>query len=479
MELYSRKKLSIILALLIILGFGVTSWLSYRVAHDSLQNQLKNETLPFTSDNIYSEIQQDLLTPILISSIMAHDTFVRSWALNHPESNSDNTKIIQYLTEIQSQNNIITSFFISDLNKRYYHPSGAKRSISKDDPADAWYFRAINLPKEQNYEINIDKDKASPDRWAVFVNYKVYDFEGETIGITGVGLSLNKVKETIQNYQKQYQRNIYFVSNDGQVTLSDGKLKHTNILKDDGIKDIALNLLKNTGTTYSYEKENQKVFVNSRYIEEFGWHLIVEQQVQTTTQALSKTLKLNILLALIVTAIILSIAHFAFNNYQRRLERMATIDKLSGVFNRTSFDIKIQEQISKFKKQQQPFSLILLDIDYFKSINDRFGHIEGDKVIQGIAKVCLESCRTEDSVCRWGGEEFLILLPNTKTDEALTIANRIQATLSKAQFVQPITASLGVAEYRKDESLESYLVRLDEAMYSAKNNGRNRVEIAS
>lgn len=479
MGLYSRQKLSIILALLIILGFGITSWLSYNVAHNSLQNQLKNETLPFTSDNIYSEIQQDLLSPVLISSIMAQDTFVRRWALEHPHNNSDSREITQYLTEIQSRNNIITSFFISDLNKRYYHPSGGNRSVSKDDPEDAWYFRALNLPTGKNYEINIDKDKAFPDRWAVFVNHKVYDFKGNVIGITGVGLGLDRVKEIIESYQKQYQRSIYFVSKDGEVTLSDGSLKYSNIFQEDPIKDIAKELLSNKRKTYSYEQEGQKVFVNSHYIKEFDWYLIVEQRVQTTTQALSRTLKVNILLALIVTAIILTIAHFAFNNYQRRLESMATTDKLSGAFNRTSFDIKIAEQIAKYQKQQLPFTLILLDIDHFKAINDKFGHIEGDKVIQGIARVCQESCRENDSVCRWGGEEFLILLPDTKTDEALTIARRIQKALSNASFIRPITASLGVAEYRKDESLENYLVRLDEAMYSAKNNGRNRVEIAS
>lgn len=478
MELYSRKKLSAALALFIIMGFGVTSWLSYKVAQSSLQNQLKNETLPFTSDNIYSEIQQDLLSPILISSLMAQDTFVRRWTLTHSQSNSDSKEILQYLAEIQSRNNIITSFFISDLNKRYYHPSGDKRLVAKDDPKDSWYFRALNLPTDQNYEINIDQDKALPGRWAVFVNHKVYDFKGNIIGIIGVGLGLDTLKETIKSYQRQYQRNIYFVSQDGEVTLSDGSLKHNNIFQKESIKDIAKALLTNKRKTYSYKQKGKKHFVNSRYIKEFDWYLIVEQRVETSTQALSKTLKFNIFLALVVTAIILTIAHLAFNNYQKRLENMATIDKLSGAFNRTSFDIIIEKQIVKYQKQKIPFSLILLDIDHFKSINDKFGHIEGDKVIQGIAKACQDSCRENDSICRWGGEEFLILLPNAKTDEAIAIAQRIQRALTKTEFIQPITASFGVAEYTKNEPLESYLIRLDKAMYSAKNKGRNGVEIA-
>ena len=130
------KKLyfAIVLCVLLAVGFLTTSFVSFYVARDSLEEQISETTLPLTSDNIYSEIQRDLLQPIFISSLMAHDTFVRDWALS---GETDEKRIIKYLTEIQSRYDTITSYFISDKTRNYYHPSGVIKQISEDDPADA------------------------------------------------------------------------------------------------------------------------------------------------------------------------------------------------------------------------------------------------------------------------------------------------------------------------------------------------------
>ncbi len=107
----TRKKFSWILVTLIIFGFFVTSLVSYKVAHDTLEEQINKDSLPLTSDNIYSEIQQDLIRPIFISSLMAQDTFVREWTL---AGEQDPERIIRYLREIQRQYQTISSFYISD-----------------------------------------------------------------------------------------------------------------------------------------------------------------------------------------------------------------------------------------------------------------------------------------------------------------------------------------------------------------------------
>ena len=220
-----KRKLVWVLSLLLLSAFFLISWSSYRVAHNSLREQIETNTLPLTSDNIYSEIQQDLLRPIFISSLMAHDTFVRDWALSDEQNPAPMTR---YLKEIQDRFGTITSFYVSDKTGRYYHSSGVLKTVSQRDPADAWYFRVRDLTPGEEYEINIDTDTADRTKTNVFVNYRVYDFDKGLIGVTGVGLGVDKVKQLIEKYQQRYNRTVYFVDNNGEVTLHGSQFNGTD-----------------------------------------------------------------------------------------------------------------------------------------------------------------------------------------------------------------------------------------------------------
>ncbi len=131
----ARKKYFIaLLTGLLVVGFLFTSIVSYFVAQRSLSEQIAGNTLPLTSDNIYSEIQQDLLRPIFISSLMAHDTFVRDWVLNGEQNPEQMTR---YLREIQKRYATVTSFFVSDKSYNYYHSSGILKTVSPEDARTA------------------------------------------------------------------------------------------------------------------------------------------------------------------------------------------------------------------------------------------------------------------------------------------------------------------------------------------------------
>ena len=128
-----KQKLIFVLSVLLIIGFATTSLISYYVSRGSLHNQIITSDLPLTSDNIYSEIQRDLLRPVLISSMMANDTFLRNWILN---GEKDVGQITQYLSWIKVKYNTFTSFFISDKTRIYYHAGGILKSIKEDEPRD-------------------------------------------------------------------------------------------------------------------------------------------------------------------------------------------------------------------------------------------------------------------------------------------------------------------------------------------------------
>ena len=210
----NRTLLVAALTLLIGLSFLATNLLSYFVAHDSLSNQITENALPLTSDNVYSEIQRDLIRPVFISSLMANDTFVRDWIIN---GEKDSTKITKYLEEIQKEYNAVTAFFVSEATRKYYHSTGVLKTVKPDDPQDKWYFRVQQMKKD--YEVNVDVDTSDEHSITIFINYRIYDYQQRYVGVVGVGLALDTVKQTIESYQKRYERRIYFVDKQGEITL--------------------------------------------------------------------------------------------------------------------------------------------------------------------------------------------------------------------------------------------------------------------
>ena len=169
----------------------------------------------------------------------------------------------------------------------------------------------------------------------------------------------------------------------------------------------------------------------------------------------------------------------ATRRLQRVLEKRSTHDPLTEVLNRRGFSEAYARARARQRRGAGALALMAIDLDHFKAVNDKHGHIEGDRVLVKVAGVICRSLRENDSVARFGGEEFIVLLPDTSLARAQQVAERIQAQLGMAE--QPCcTVSIGIASHAPgDESLDSLLARADAALYRAKENGRNRVEIAA
>ncbi len=159
------------------------------------------------------------------------------------------------------------------------------------------------------------------------------------------------------------------------------------------------------------------------------------------------------------------------------LEKMATTDYLTGTVNRRHFMEILETQKAQIERHQYALSLILFDIDHFKSINDQYGHDVGDAVLKQIADTVRKNIRQTDVFARYGGEEFIVLAPYTDMPNAHQVAENIRVALQKIENenVQGITASFGVAQYNNGESTSNLIRRVDEAMFKAKNAGRNQI----
>ncbi|WP_076414044.1 diguanylate cyclase [Shewanella sp. UCD-KL12] len=476
-----KKKFIWILTILLLGAFVLTSSISYQVAHDSLSEQIEQNSLPLTSDNIYSEIQQDLLQPIFISSLMAQDTFVRDWAINDEE---DSSKLIRYLKEIQDKYDTVTSFFVSEKSRNYYHSSGVLKQIEDTATEDAWYFRVRSLPKSENYEINIDPDSADKNRTVVYVNYKVFDFEGNFIGITGVGLAVEKVQKLIELYQQRYNRHVFFVDREGRVTLNGDKYQGASSLQETpGLDKFATRILTSPSASITYLRDGKTVYLNSRLVSEFKWYLVVEQEEVEAERKLLTTFWGNLLISLLVTLGILIIANLTLGRYQRKLEHMASTDKLTGAANRQVFEEYFHKALAHAEQQQTLVSVLLLDIDHFKLVNDNYGHNIGDLVIKTVANIVSNQLREQDIVCRWGGEEFLLLLPEIELSQAADIGERIRGAISQRKIrvnehELSVTVSCGIAQYKSHERAVELINRVDTALYQAKESGRDQVVLS-
>lgn len=165
-----------------------------------------------------------------------------------------------------------------------------------------------------------------------------------------------------------------------------------------------------------------------------------------------------------------------------KLVELATTDELTGLYNRREMLRRLNEEYRKSKRYGTTLSVVMADIDHFKSVNDTFGHEMGDLVLKRVAHMLKATIRDVDCVGRFGGEEFLVLLPNTSLEGASVWAERARKDLERYEFNElsgrKITLSLGVAELKHGEDLSSLLRRADEALYLAKDKGRNRVEKA-
>jgi diguanylate cyclase (GGDEF)-like protein len=167
------------------------------------------------------------------------------------------------------------------------------------------------------------------------------------------------------------------------------------------------------------------------------------------------------------------------------LEYLALTDSLTHIPNRRHLYQIAEREFARASRYHSPFSILMLDIDHFKQVNDRYGHLIGDEVIRSVATIIQNSLRREDCVARFGGEEFVILLPGTDTPSAMVVANWISGLIASVSFANPthsiaVTVSIGIATFRRDDrDLDSLLGRADKALLCAKRQGRDRCIVHS
>lgn len=296
-------------------------------------------------------------------------------------------------------------------------------------------------------------------------------------------------------------KNIYF---EDKMELIDEFRGSTPLVKDiDAIKPSRYSIIfkfygeHETDRTVSSHKEYTTEVKEDR-VELFGvvgdkGHLLISKDIHKTREILNSieqnfTSVFVFLVTLMLVVLYLIRLSFVYEERKKELEeehkeleedvkKMAFVDILTKAYTRLKFSIYLTDLIEITKRFEQPFGLILFDIDNFKKVNDTFGHDYGDVVLVELAKKVKSLVRKSDIFARWGGEEFVVVLPQTDLKSSLKLAEKIRLEISKIEFdkLEKATCSFGVVEYKKGDDEDSIVKRADEFLYKAKKAGKNCV----
>jgi len=471
------KVVFLITVLLIILSISI-SVVNYVVSLENAQSQLKEQALPLSLDNIYSDIQKSIIQPYLVSSLMANDTFVQDW-LKNEEANSG--KIIKYLDAIKNKYNMFNAFLVSNKTKKYYTQDGFIEVVNKNNKDNQWYFKFKNIPKK--HEINLDFNGHLSNNMIMFINYKIFDHDFHFLGATGVALKISYIDELLESFRLKHKFIVTFFNKEGRVVLSErGINKRKSLDEYDHLIKYKDQILSKKSNVIEYEKNGNKYILNTKYIPELDLYLTVNASLNDFTKDVQKVFYLNIIVSFLITFIITFLIYFIIKNYSKKLEHLSSYDTLTNLPNRRTFEEKFNSYLLIQKRKELNLAVIFFDVDDFKTINDTLGHHKGDLVLKRISAILEENLRKTDLMARWGGEEFILSLFDSSLDDSKIICEKLRVSIQNDLQLKNIcsfdvTASFGLTMVKKEDDVKKVLQRVDEAMYKAKIDGKNRIEI--
>ncbi len=307
------------LVALLFVGFLTTSAISYLVSRNSIRTSILRNELPLSSNSIYSEIQRDLFEPILISSLMANDTFVKDWILN---GETDQGEINRYLAHIERKYGTTTAFLVSEKTRRYYNRSGVLKVVSETNPADKWYFRVRKM--NEAHEMNVDPDLSNKATMSIFVNFRIVTPSGKYLGATGVGLEVRALKALMREYRSKFHRDIYFYDRSGKLVLHsltpEEEATAHHHFADPTAADIFRRVAAGEKEASASAVGHDGALINYRYLPELDWLLVVEQVSDGTRNILFKMVAINLAVCLLLGLILARLIQRIALRYQKRLE---------------------------------------------------------------------------------------------------------------------------------------------------------------
>lgn len=324
---------NIIVSIIIIIGFILTALLSNKVNYRmSLENMEQVSSL--TAEGIYYQLTSRLTKPVNISLTMSNDSFLKS----HLYKEADNLNNEEYTEEIKDYLNTYKKkygfdsvFLVSDETKRYYNFNGIDRVLTEDNSENKWYFRLLNSEEAYHMEIDNDEVRGADNEITVFVNCKVEGDKGEVLGVVGVGIRIDYLKQLLEAYENEFEVSAYLINDDGKIEISTTYTGYENIdwfkqYEKESVRNEIINWRKGSENQeiwiYSNDRSTEKSFVVTRYIPELSWHLIVEKNTEKIISDIKIQIIETCLILFIVVLMVIFIITSVLNNFNKQIMKL-------------------------------------------------------------------------------------------------------------------------------------------------------------
>ena len=367
---------------------------------------------------VFSLIVEELLRPLHIAEITyKSDVFAPYLNTQQP----DEALLVMKLAEYEELFDLVF-FAASDKARKQYFSSG--RQIALIEGEVGWYFEA--LADERDFLA----DLGEVENVHLFFDFKVYNEEQELLGIVGVGRSMQRFLREFEQFKNKHGYDFLFVNEKNQILLS----SRQDLLNAEG-ELIQLESLswydevskqnKETLNSILIEENEQSFLLSEVQLQNLNWRVILLLPLESKQNQLNQIF-INNFVSIFAAIVFFMVFVYGLSRYLgQKIASQVDIDHLSQLPNRRF----VERRFSGYLQREMELSLVVIDIDHFKSINDNYGHNVGDIVIQKVSKILEDAVRTEDIAARWGGEEFILILPGASFKIAISIAERLSQTL--------------------------------------------------
>lgn len=430
------------------------------------QSRLQQES----TSPVFSLVTKELLKPLHTAQAIANSK------LFHELMSSDSIDEDQMFSKLKTLEGIfdLVFFTASERSRTQYFSDGT--TLKLEEGKVAWYFQALDQPED------VIADLGDVDNVHLFFDIKIYDEDNDLLGIVGTGKSMQHFLDLFETYKKQYGYDFIFMNAQNKVMLSsieelltkEGELFglqelpwYEQVSEADDLKDSLNSELVNI--------DDRSFLLSEIRLEVIEWRLLMLLPLDARQAEINSVFIKNTVIILAVFSVLVIVVIGVLTYFRRSIEQQMEIDHLSQLPNRAYVERKYEE----LQRQNTPVSVVVVDVDHFKSINDTYGHNVGDRVIQEIGQILALAVRDNDVAGRWGGEEFILLLPKTPLERAVDVAERTRRSLATAniqveEHTLHVTASFGVS-FGSMPELTDLVDDADTALYEAKSGGRNKV----
>ena len=439
-------------------------------------SMMQSETI---AQMVAAGIENEFIKPVTVSQTISQDHTIRECIKGNTKEEAEAVKdeMTAHLVSIGNEFGYQMVFVVSDKTRAYYTYNGISKYLDlENDSHDIWYKEFLESGKK--YVVNVDTDEDNNWDLSVFVNYGIFDDNGNVLGACGAGVNMNDLKDLIIKYEDLYGIKIDLVNHDGLIQVdSDGRVIEVDYLDNSYFDKV-------TGKDFYYQTIDDSCYM-TKYVEEFDWYLVVRDDNPVKIDA--NKILLPIILIFIAGVVIMAITFTIISIRQRKAEEaynnryeVSIKDELTGLYNRRGYEVDCDE-INR-ENTLSDYSIIMMDLNGLKSANDNIGHEAGDELIIGAAKCMSNAFTGLGNVYRVGGDEFVALLKGAKESVEGSVATFDYLTSKfKGKLISELSVSKGVVvcSEHPELSFEELKAMADKLMYEDKDEyyrrtGKNR-----